>query len=240
MKNLKLILPFLLVFALIGCGTSEPQLPETAHNEEDSIPTEPELTENETDLESQGKAFETKDIYIPKSFLVTAINAYLSGTKVTLDNWGPWNGSNWHVAGSHVLMPNGHKEPIDIPLSPTVKSLFRRYNGYINNMSSSNISVFLDGNKIEVRILFESAGDELKVGCINRRKDAPCKAHLLKHTGQVNNAQVSFWLTPVFNGSTISFEDFDVEFDFDLSPDSWILDKLMKVVNWFIDTDSLI
>ncbi len=224
--------------------TEEEVISEVA--EEESIPEnveelEIDLTDTEDSLETQTfSSYEYLDIPIPKAVITTAINAYLSGMLINLDNWGSWNGSNWHTQGSYILMPNGHVEPLNIPLSPTMKTVLRRYNGYINDLSTQSISVFIEGNKIRIRFIFESAGNELKVGCINRRKDKPCKAHLLNHSGQINNAQVNVWLTPVFTGSEVSFKDFEVKFDFDLQPDSWLLDKALSIVNWFIDTDSLI
>ena len=183
---------------------------------------------------------ETIDIPVPKSVVTTGINAYLQGMEVNLDTWDKWNGKDWYKNNSYILMPNGKKEPINIPKSATLQTTLRRYNGYVNDMRSQTISVKQDGKKFKLNVFFESAGDELKIGCINRRKDKPCVAHLLKHTGQVNNAQVTAWLEPVLSRGKISFKQPQVKFDFDLKPDSWIANKAKNIVDWFIDTDGYI
>lgn len=179
-------------------------------------------------------------IVVPKSLVTTTINTYIRGYQFNLDTWGAWNGSDWYNSNSYILKPSGQRSVLDIPRSPTVTSAFRRYNGYINDLSSENVTVGLDGSRFKISIYFESAGDELKIGCVNRRKDEPCTTHLLKHTGQIDHAQVTAWLEPVLQGPAISFNDPEVRFDFDLHPDSWVLSEMKEVVDWFVDTDGII
>jgi hypothetical protein len=183
---------------------------------------------------------ESHDIVIRKDFLATAINHYLSATHIQFNNMGNWNGRDFHVNDSYILLPGGRRIALDIPKSDQVKTVFRRYNGYVKHLQSSHIAVAMDGNKLRISVFFESAGNELKIGCINRRRDKPCKVHILKHTGDINNAQVHAWLEPVLSGSQISFKEPDVTFDFDLSLDSWILNRAKKIADWFRNTDSII
>ena len=183
---------------------------------------------------------ETFDIPVPKALVNTGINAYLQGMEINLDTWDKWNGKNWYKNNSYILMPSGSKESIEIPKSPTLQTTLRWYNGYVNDLKSQTISVKQDGKKIKFNVFFENAGDELKVGCINRRRDKPCAAHLLKHSGQVNNAQISAWLEPVLSNGKISFKQPEVKFDFDLKPDSWIANKAKDIADKFVDVDGYV
>ncbi len=180
----------------------------------------------------------SKDIKIPKSAAISAINAYLAGFEVQFDNWGSFKGSGggtWHTNNSYVRFPSGKKVNFDVPRSPTLKTAFKRYNAYVDDMRTQNISVVADGDKLKLRAYFESAGNEIKIGCINRRKNKPCKVHLLKHTGDINNAQVFAWFKPTFSGSTVRIVPTDLNLDFDLKLDSWILDKMKNVASHFIN-----
>jgi len=183
---------------------------------------------------------ETVDISVPKSLVTTGINAYLQGMEINLDTWDKWNGKDWYKNNSYILMPNGSKKPLNIGKSPTVQTALRRYNGYVNDLRSQTISVKQDGKKIKFNVFFENAGNELQVGCKKLKKDKPCVAHLLKHSGQVNNAQVSAWLEPVLSNGKISFKQPQVKFDFDLKPDSWILNKAKNIADRFVDTDGYV
>ncbi|MCJ8279037.1 MAG: hypothetical protein MJK14_03600 [Rivularia sp. ALOHA_DT_140] len=182
---------------------------------------------------------ETVDIPVSKTVLTAGMNAYLQGVEVNLDTWDKWNGKDWYKNNYYILI-NGSKKPIKIDRSPTVQTTFRRYNGYVNDLRSQTISVKQDGKKFKFNVFFENAGDELKIGCINRRKDKPCKAHLLKHSGQVNNAQITAWLEPVLSNGKISFKQPQVKFDFDLKPDSWILSKAKNIADRFVDTNGYV
>ncbi|MFY0611831.1 MAG: hypothetical protein JXQ99_09930 [Hyphomicrobiaceae bacterium] len=180
----------------------------------------------------------TKDFKIPKSAAITAINAYLAGFEVQFDNWGSFKGSGggtWHTNNSFVRFPSGKKVNFNVPRSPTLTTAFKRYNAYVEDMRTSNISVVADGDKLKLRAFFESAGNEIKIGCINRRKKKPCTVHVLKHTGDINNAQVSAWFKPTFSGSTVRIVPTNLNLDFDLKLDSWILDKMKNVASHFID-----
>jgi hypothetical protein len=183
---------------------------------------------------------ETTQIQVPKALVTTGINAYLQGMEINLDTWGEWNGNDWYKNNSYILMPNGKRDPIEIDKSSTLQTPLRRYNGYVNDLRSQTISVKQDGTRFKFNVFFENAGDELKVGCINRNRDKPCAAHLLKHSGQVENAQVTAWLEPVLSGGEISFKQPEVKFDFDLKPDSWLLNKGKNIADAFVDTDGYI
>ena len=185
---------------------------------------------------------ETKDVKIPKAAVVTALNAYLAGFELQLDNWGSFRstgGGTWHTNNSYMLFPSGAKKPFHVPRSDTVqlagKASSRRYNAYIDNMTSQTINVKADGSRLKLNMYFESAGNEIRVGCINRRTDKPCKARLMKHKGNINNAYVSAWFKPTFSGSSMTLSPLDLTMDFDLKLDSWILDNLKNVASHFID-----
>ena len=108
-----------------------------------------------------------------ESVAVSAINAYLAGFEVQFDNWGSFSGSGggtWHTNNSYVRFPSGKKVNFDVPRSPTLKTAFKRYNAYVDDMRTQNISVVAEGDKLKLRAFFESAGNEIKIGCINRRK----------------------------------------------------------------------
>ncbi len=179
-----------------------------------------------------------KDIKIPKSVAVSAINAYLAGFEVQFDNWGSFKGGGggtWHTNNSFVRFPTGKKVSFNVPRSPTLQTTFKRYNAYVDDLRTSSISVVAEGDKLKLRAFFESAGNEIRIGCINRRKNKPCKVHVLKHTGDINNAQVFAWFKPTFSGSTVRIVPTDLKLDFDLKLDSWILDKMKNVVSHFVD-----
>ena len=181
---------------------------------------------------------ETREVLVPKSVLVSAFNAWLAGAEINFDNWGGFRGEGggtWHVEESFVSFPSGGRQSIDLPRSPTFQTATRRFNAYVNDVASRTIDAKLDGNLVKGRLFFESAGDEIKVGCVNRRQDKPCKAHLLKHTGQIDDAHVFAWLRPTFDGARLGVEPVDLELDFDLTLDSWILDNMKNVVDHFID-----
>lgn len=180
----------------------------------------------------------TKDIKIPKSVAVSAINAYLAGFEVQFDNWGGFKnngGGTWHTDNSYVRFPSGKKVNFNVPRSPTLTTAFKRYNAYVDDMRTSNISVIAEGDQLKLRAFFESAGNEIKIGCINRRKKKPCKVHILKHTGDINNAQVAAWFKPTFSGSTVRIVPTNLSLDFDLKLDSWILNKMKNVASHFVD-----
>lgn len=186
---------------------------------------------------------ETREILVPKSVLVSAFNAWLAGAEINLDNWGGFRGEGggtWHVDASFVSFPSGGRRSIDLPRSPTVQTAGRRFNAYVNDMASRTIDVKLDGELIKGRLFFESAGDEIKVGCVNRRRDEPCKAHLLKHTGQIDNAHVFAWLRPTFDGARLGVKPVDLKLDFDFTLDSWILDNMKNVAEHFVDIKGLV
>lgn len=181
---------------------------------------------------------DTKDVTIPKSVVFSAINAYAKGIEIRLDNWGSFSsagGGTWHTNGSYVSFPSGQKVMLPVDRSPTVTGALRRYNAYVDDLATQSIDVKPDGDRIKVRLFFESAGDEIRIGCINRRKDEPCDAHVFKHTGDVNNAHVTAWLKPKIVGSKISIEPSDLTLDFDLSLDSWILEEVKNVASHFVD-----
>lgn len=179
-----------------------------------------------------------KDFKIPKAVAIAGANAFAAGIEINLDNWGKFKGSGggtWQENNSYVLMPSGSKKSFVIPRSGTVQTGTRRYNAYIDNMTSQTIDVKADGDMLKIRVFFESAGDEIRIGCINRLKDKPCKAHLLKHTGDINNAHIYAWLKPTFSGSRIGFAPVDLSMDFDFKLDSKALDLVKNAANYFVD-----
>jgi hypothetical protein len=181
---------------------------------------------------------ETKDIKIPKSVVTSAMNAYLAGVRLQIDNWGSFKssgGGSWYTENSYLQLPSGKKAPLTVPRSPTVKTALRRFNAYIDDFSTQSISVVADGDKMMMRAFFEDAGNEIHVGCINRRKDRPCKVHWLKHTGDIDNAHVYAWFKPSFSGSTITVSPVDLTLDFDLKLDSWILNNVKNVASHYVD-----
>jgi hypothetical protein len=180
----------------------------------------------------------TKDIAIPKSVAIAAINSYMSGFSINLDNWGSFHksgGGNWHANNSYIQTPSGARSAISIPLSPTLQSKYRRYNAYIDDMATQSIDVKADGSKLKLRVFFESAGNEIRIGCVNRRKDKPCAVHLMKHTGDINNAHLYLWFKPVIEGNKLRLAPTDAAMDFDLKLDSWILDNLKNVASHFVN-----
>ncbi len=183
---------------------------------------------------------ETRKVKIPKASVITAINSYMAGFQLNLDNWGSFRssgGGTWQTDSSYLLFPSGRKKPLNIPRSKTVKLggkfSLKRYNAYIDDFSTQSLNVKTDGDKLKVSIFFESAGNEIRIGCINRRKKNPCKAHLMNHKGHINNAHIYGWFKPGFSGTTISLVPVDLTLDFDLKLDSWILQSMKNVASHF-------
>ena len=181
---------------------------------------------------------ETKDIKIPKAAVVASVNAFASGMELRIDNMGSFrkaDNGTWHVDNSHLILPTGRKVKLTVPRSPTMSTTFRRYNAYINDMTSQTVDVKADGAKLKLRLFFESASKELVVGCVNKRRKAPCKVRILKHKGDINNAHLFAWFKPRFSGSKVEFVPDRIEFDYDLRLDSWILRKMKNVASHFVN-----
>ncbi len=186
---------------------------------------------------------ETSTVKIPKSLVVTAVNAALSGFEINLDNWGtfrPQSKGTWHVDNSYVLFPSGKKYQIEVPRTPDESVGGRRYNAYVDDMKTQTLDVKLDGNRVRLRSFFESAGNEINIGCINKASDKPCKVHPLKHSGDLDNAYFAALFDLKFNGPRISLVPSDVEIDFDLHLDSKVLDTLKNIASQFVDIKGIV
>lgn len=179
-------------------------------------------------------------ITVPKALVIAGANAYLSGMEICIDTWGPWNGRDWHVENSYVLKPSGERDHLELQKSPTLVGSSRRWVTGFNEVRSNEISAKADGKRLKVNVFFESAGEEIKIGCINRLSDKPCAVHALKHSGQLDHAQVSVSLRPELTADQISFIDPSVNVDFDFSFDSWVLESLRELVDLFRDTNEIL
>lgn len=160
-------------------------------------------------LTSVGEAqAETRQVPVPKSLVVTAFNAALSGTTVYVDTYGEKRGTTWFSNKSTITLPNGTRKPIENIDEFTFGVTDRRQlKYYIDDLHSQSLSASVDGSRIKVTLAFESQGEEIKGKCVRDPVVGKPKECTLKMERDVhlNNARIDIWLTPQVNGTGLSF-----------------------------------
>ena len=170
---------------------------------------------------------EVVNLPIPKQVISTTFNTALSTMKLTLDNYGKKRscktGYCWHDKNASLFeMGNGSVKTFTLPgvdhIGPVLK--VRRWKGYINKLSTQNISAMVTGDKINVTMNFESQGSEIITKCLKKGVRKPYWDHECSHSvspkGDINNAILAVKFKPVVYKGSISYDKPEVAFDADI------------------------
>ncbi|KAJ8901033.1 hypothetical protein NDN08_004895 [Rhodosorus marinus] len=195
--------------------------------------------------------YEEREFCLPRGPATIGIQTYLNSIHMCLDNWGPWKGigQRWYNPdGSFVVFPSGKQIQLKVLPSkakkvPNKPGFNRWYEAYVKDVCTQDIDFYpythpKRGQLNVLRIHMESAGPEVKIGCSNTRTDKPCKAHFLNHDISLNNFNIRIYFKLMSTKNKPSFVQMVpqyVKVDFDIKPDSWVLDKLNNVINYFYD-----
>jgi hypothetical protein len=160
---------------------------------------------------------EIVDIPVPKATVAAAFNVALGLMKVSLDNFGPKDGTSWHKDASFVLMPGGAKKPFPIPEYTYNVTKWRKLKYYVDEMATSDVQATTNGSRIDIDMHFESQGEEIQAKCIRRRlgKWKECTLDIERDI-HLNNTIVAISLNPVAHNGSIAFSDPQVDFKTDV------------------------
>jgi len=195
--------------------------------------------------------YEEREFCLPRAPATIGIQTYLNSIHMCLDNWGPWKGiaNRWYNPdGSFLVFPSGKQIQLKVLPSkakkvPNKPGFNRWYEAYVRDVCTQDIDFYpykhpKMGQLNVLRLHMESAGPEVKIGCSNTRTDEPCKAHFLKHDISLDNFNIRIYFKLQSSKKKEGFVQMVpkyVKVDFDIKPDSWVLDKLNNVINYFYD-----
>lgn len=190
---------------------------------------------------------EVVDIPVPKAIVAAAFDKALGTMTARVHNYGSKHGSGsgitWHDDASHVLLPTGSKVEFPVPeyvfnVPGTNKTRKLKY--YVNDLKTQSIDAGVAGSRIDIRVGFESAGEEVKVRCIRRLfgKWKECSLDMERDI-HLNNAGLDISLKPVAHKGSISFATVtagsDVVFDADIKIANKLCKAFKGVCGWIED-----
>lgn len=152
---------------------------------------------------------EEQEIPVPKAILAAAFNTVLDSMMVNIDTYGSRKGNSWYHNNSYVVTPDGKKRPIKLEeivvhlKTKNKKKTLRTWRAYINDFRSQSLSVVPVGAKLRLNVVFESAGEEIKIKCINAFKKQCIK---MERDGEIDNATLSIDFAPTVMNNSITYK----------------------------------
>lgn len=232
----------------------EPNLPGgwRRPNEVDRDPVEPSTPTSKTEPKgskaapkAEPKRRGTYQFAIPKQLVFASLNAVAANTQIKIDNWdNTWRrGRDWHVDNSFVMV--GTKRfPFDVPASDAQALGKRSYRAYFDEINSKQIKFTSEGDRVALRVEFESDGpEELSVGCTSRRKirrGRPCALHAVSHHAHLDNLALGASFDLAVDKGKLLLNVHEVDLRVNIRPNSLILNTLKRLVDQFVRVDGLV
>jgi hypothetical protein len=168
-------------------------------------------------LPGSGARAETADIKVPKVVVSTAFNAALASMKIKLDNYGAKHGTSWLDQQSTIVMPGGGIKKFSLPESEFDIGDYRKLKHYIDDLTTSQLSAAVAGDRIMLSIAFESQGEEVKGKCVRRLfgKWGECSLDMERDV-HLDNSRIEMSVVPVAYKGSVSIGSPQVSFKTDI------------------------